>query len=223
MFWPEVSGRLAAAGFYVVSFNFSRLAARAAAGLSPQEAAAAETQSRELQDLEQLLRVLEQLLRVLQEKRLPLAPLADPVRLALLGHSRAGGTVIVFAAEHPEVQALAVWNGGSPPVRRYGPGETPSLAEQAIQADLAASGGRYNLEQALSRLSAKALVIQGDADRGELLRQNERFREQAPQHRYVTVPGADHIFNTGEPYAGSTPVLDTAVAETAAFLLAQLK
>ncbi|WP_150273401.1 alpha/beta hydrolase family protein [Paenibacillus tepidiphilus] len=214
-FWPEASGRLAAAGFYTVSFNFSRVAARTAAGLSEQEAAEAQTQSRELLDLEELLHSL-------QEGRLPLAERAGLQRLALLGHSRAGGSVIVFAAEHPEVKALAVWNGGSPPVRTYGPGESPSLPEQAIQADLAAGGERYNLERALGGLSAKALVIQGDNDREELLRQNQLFREQAPQHRYVAVAGADHTFNTTEPYTGSTPALDTALAETVAFLRTQL-
>lgn len=47
--------------------------------------------------------------------RLPLAELADTGRIGILGHSRAGGGTIIFAAEHPEVAALVVWNGGSLP------------------------------------------------------------------------------------------------------------
>ncbi|KAI7259327.1 hypothetical protein KC345_g10336, partial [Hortaea werneckii] len=114
-FWPEVSARIAGSGFYTVSFNFSRIAARSAAGLSPAETAGAATLSRELLDLEHVLLSL-------QQGRLPLTEAADLTRLAVLGHSRAGGSNILFAAEHPEVKALVVWNGGSAPQPPQGEG-----------------------------------------------------------------------------------------------------
>ncbi|MNE82737.1 hypothetical protein D3C80_1794860 [compost metagenome] len=61
--------------------------------------------------------------------RLPLAEQADPARLAILGHSPAGGGNFVFAAEHLEVQALVVWNGGSAPARMgKTPASSPGLA-----------------------------------------------------------------------------------------------
>ncbi|MNC40437.1 hypothetical protein D3C75_891480 [compost metagenome] len=81
---------------------------------------------------------------------------------------------------------------------------------------------RFDLEHALSSLSAAALIIQGDQDRDSLLQQNARFREQAPQHRYYSVRGADHTFNTTDPYEGSTPELNEALALTLEFLHEQL-
>ncbi|AIQ20596.1 hypothetical protein H70357_30825 [Paenibacillus sp. FSL H7-0357] len=215
-FWPEISGRLAESGFYTVSFNFSRIAARSATGLGPQELAETATLSRELEDLEQVLRSL-------QDGRLPLAEQANLKRLALLGHSRAGGGNIVFAAEHPEVQALVVWNGGSAPPRSQadgGPALTPQ--DYAVQEDVERNKGRFNLEEALRLLPATVLIIQGDQDRESLLQQNAGFRDQAPQHRYYSVRGADHSFNTVDPYEGPTPELNEAVAVTLGFLHEQL-
>ncbi|WP_310830301.1 alpha/beta hydrolase family protein [Paenibacillus pedocola] len=215
-FWPEVSGRLAESGFYTVSFNFSRIAARSSAGITERGAAEAATLSRELDDLQEVLRSL-------QDGRLPLAERADPARLAILGHSRAGGGNIVFAAEHPEVQALVVWNGGSPPARTSADGYAElTLPEQVQQQDQLQNKARFDLENALSSLSAAVLIIQGDQDRDSLLQQNARFREQAPQHRYYSVKGADHTFNTADPYEGSTAELNEAVAVTLEFLHEQL-
>ncbi|QSF44521.1 alpha/beta hydrolase family protein [Paenibacillus tianjinensis] len=214
-FWPEVSGRLAESGFYTVSFNFSRIVAHSAAGIAEREAAEAATLSRELDDLQQVLRSL-------RGGRLPLAERADPVRLAILGHSRAGGGNIIFAAEHPEVQALVVWNGGSAPARTPGSGQALTFQERVLQLDQERNKGRFDLEHALSFLSAAALVIQGDQDRDSLLQQNARFREQAPQHRYYSVRGADHTFNTTDPYEGATPELNEALALTLEFLHEQL-
>ncbi|MEK3880091.1 alpha/beta hydrolase family protein [Paenibacillus sp. FSL M7-0420] len=113
-FWPEVSGRIAGSGFYTVSFNFSRIAARDADGISPEEAAEAAT------------------------------------------------------------------------------------------------------------LSSAALLIQGDQDRDALLLQHAGFREQAPQHRYLSIRGADHTFGTVDPYEGSTSALNEAVTSTIAFLQEKL-
>ncbi|MBW4083929.1 S9 family peptidase [Paenibacillus sp. S150] len=215
-FWPGVGTRLAESGFYTVSFNFSRIAARSAAGISPQAAAEAATLSRELLELEQLLHSL-------LEGRLPLGELADPEQLAVLGHSRAGGSNIVFAAEHPEVRALVVWNGGSAPVRRQGEkGPEPTLQEAAVAEDLQRNKQRFDLERALGALSAPALIIQGDQDREALLQQNADFRKAAPQHRYHAVKGADHTFNTADPYEGPTSALNEAAALTIEFLHEQL-
>lgn len=215
-FWPEVSGRIAESGFYTVSFNFSRIAARSAAGLTPAEAAEAATLSRELLDLEQVLRSL-------QEGSLPLAGQTDLTRLAVLGHSRAGGSNILFAAEQPAVKALVVWNGGSSPQPQQGKdAPAPTLQELAIREDQQRNQERFNLEQALAGVSAAALLIQGDQDREALLQQHAGFRELAPQHRYLTIQGADHTFNTVDPYEGPTSALDEAVARTVEFLQEKL-
>lgn len=99
-FWPEVAGRLTDNGFYTVSFNFSGIAARRAAEAAgtAESAKAAEQTAAEAAKLSRELLDLEQVQRSLQAGRLPLADRADVARLAILGHSRAGGSNIVFAS-----------------------------------------------------------------------------------------------------------------------------
>lgn len=211
-FWPEVSKRLAESGFYTVLFNFSRISARSAADLTPELVAEGATLSRELADLEQVLAGL-------QKSSLPFAEAVDLQRISLLGHSRAGGSNILFAAKHPEVKALVVWNGGSAPVRQQDDGaQALTLQELAIQEDLERNKEHFGLEDALSSLSAATLIIQGDRDRESLLQQNLGFQKRAPQHRYLSVKGADHTFNTVDPYEGATSSLNEAIAQTINFL-----
>lgn len=91
-----------------------------------------------------------------------------------------------------------------------------------MEQETLAAAGWFDLEQTLGSLSAAALLIQGDQDRDSLLQQNARFREQSLQHRYYSVRGADHTFNTVDPYEGPTPELNEALAVILGFLHAQL-
>lgn len=214
-FWPDVAGRLAEKGFYVVRFDYSRLSARSA-GLDERAVAEASTLTRELRDLESVVRALE-------AGRLPLPEQADAARLAILGHSRAGGSSIVFAAEHPEVKALVVWNGGSSPVRVAGPSDPePTLLERALRQERESLGDRFRLPDRFAELRAAALVIQGDKDRWELLEQLEEFRRKAPHQHFVTVWNADHTFNAAHPYDGPTAELLEALDATVRFLREKL-
>jgi len=215
-FWPDVSRRLAESGFYTVSFNYSRISARSAQDQAERELAESATLSRELLDLEHVVHSL-------KLRQLPWPELADTGKLAVLGHSRAGGSGILFAAAHPEIKALIVWNGGSAPVRQPNDGGPElSLQEAVINEDLHQHAADFNLEAALESLAAETLVIQGDQDREALLQQNRGFRSRAPQHRYLAVKGADHTFNTVHPYGGATVELNEALTESIGFLREKL-
>ncbi|GIO14906.1 hypothetical protein J19TS2_44610 [Cohnella xylanilytica] len=213
-FWPDVAERLAREGYYVVGFNYSRIAARRA-GWDEYRAAGTATLSRELADLETLVDRL-------KVGGLPQAERADAGRLGLIGHSRAGGSGILFAAEHDDVTALVVWNGGSPPVRKPEDGE-PTPLEAAIEADRQTHAARFELEARLPEAKAEVLFVQGDADRQALLEQNREFRRLAPRHSYLDVRGADHTFNAKDPYEGPTPELLEALEATVSFLGGKLQ
>lgn len=102
-FWPEVTDCLAESGFYAVSFDFSRVAAKEA-GLEERIVAEASTVTQELVDLDLIVQHVKQ-------AALPLAEQVDVNRIAVIGHSRAGATSIIYAGEHPEhVSAVVVWN-----------------------------------------------------------------------------------------------------------------
>ncbi|SFI87317.1 Dienelactone hydrolase [Paenibacillus sp. UNC496MF] len=208
-FWPDVAGRFAKRGFYVASFDFARIGARA---LGEEAEARASTVARELADWDAVVTML-------LEGRLPLSSVeADRSRLAVLGHSRAGGTAILFAAEHPEVRAVAVWNGGGPVRPAVADGGPPSAKERAILDDLELNSHRYQVVRRFGLLKIPALVVQGDRDHERLLAQNRELQKAAPAQSFVPVIGGDHAFGTADPYAGTTPELDLAFEATDTFL-----
>lgn len=210
-FWPEVSRRFAEQGFYTVSYDFARISARNE-GQDERIVAAVSTVSREVRDIEAVVGEI-------RKGALPLAEQADAQRTALLGHSRSGGSSIIYAAEHGNVSAIVVWNGGGAPVRLNSePGSQPSLQEQAILADIESSGERFNIVERFKGLSIPALLVQGDADNERLLAQNKRLQEAAPEQHFVSIAGGDHTFGAVHPYEGTTRELDEAFSETIQFL-----
>lgn len=214
-FWPEATNRLAEEGFYTVSYNFSRIAAKED-GLEEGIIADASTFSQELNDLETVLHAV-------RNGDLPRPQASDRTKVGLLGHSRAGGSSILAASEQPErISALAVWNGGPPPSRQLQPGEPVSLLEQAVQEDWDRNERRFNIRAAFTRLRLPALLVQGDQDREPLLEQLRFFQEESPHQQYVLVEGADHTFNTVHPYEGTNVQLKTALQATIEFFNKQL-
>ena len=210
-FWREVTSRFAEQGFYTVSFDFSRIGARNE-GLDERIAAAASTVSRELLDLEALVARL-------REEGLPLAGQAAPERLAILGHSRSGGSSIIYASEHSEVRAVVVWNGGAVPNRpETAPGQVLTLQEQAILADVDSNEERYDIAGKFASLTVPALLVQGAQDNERLLTQNWLLQDVAPKQHFVSIAGGNHTFGAVDPYEGTTHQLDEAVEATVQFL-----
>lgn len=98
-FFPHVCRELARAGHTVVSFDFSRNGVgRGGEDFDELEAFARNTFTREL----------EEALLVVEVLRAGDLPVAAPERIALLGHSRGGGTAVLAAAEG-SADALVTW------------------------------------------------------------------------------------------------------------------
>ncbi|MFC5649316.1 alpha/beta hydrolase family protein [Paenibacillus solisilvae] len=210
-FWPDVTTRFAEQGFYTISYDFSRVSARKEE-LGEQAVAEASTVSTELLDLESLISELFQ-------GALPLSKEADTVRLALLGHSRAGGSSIIFASEHEQVKAVAVWNGGGTPSLPPRDSSNPplSLQEQALVKDVEVNAERFNITDKFAQLQIPVLLVQGAKDNERLLAQNQFLQEAAPHQHFVSIAGGDHFFGAADPYEGSTRQLDEAVEDTIQF------
>lgn len=210
-FWLDVTSRFAEQGFYRVSFDFSRIGARNE-GLDERIAGAASTVSRELLYLEALVARL-------REGGLPLTGQADPERLAILGHSRSGSIIIIYASEHPEVRAVVIWNGGGVPNRpQSAPGQELTLQEQAILEEVDSNEERFDIAGKFASLTVPALLVQGAQDNERLLTQNRLLQDVAPKQHFVSIAGGNHTFGAVDPYEGTTRHLDEAVEETVQFL-----
>jgi dienelactone hydrolase len=204
-FWPYVSSWFAENGFYVVIFDFSRISVKNG---DFDEAAqhAAFTVSRELSDLDTLLLHI-------KHKQLPIAELADTTQIAVLGHSRAGSSNIVFASEHSEIGAVVALNA-SANLAPQGDG----LQEVFIRADLEQDPERFNIIQKLASYSGSALIIQGEHDAERLLVGNKALQAAAPQQTFVSIPDADHTFGVSHPFSSITPSLAEALNVSLSFL-----
>ena len=211
-FWPEVARRFAEQGYYTVSFDFSRIAAEEDR-LDAKAVAEAATFGRELADWGALVSRL-------RAEGLGLNDEADTDRIVVLGHSRAAGSGLLFAAEGQGVQAFIAWNGGSSaPLAPVVPeGTEPSPRDQAIIADLDRNAHRYDVYGAYAVLPVPALVVQGGADHERLLRSASGLEEAYPGHSVVWIPGADHTFGAKHPYEGFTKHLEEAFEHSLRFL-----
>lgn len=210
-FWPSIAERFASNGFYTIRYDFSRISANRD-GLDEQVIASASTVSQELADLSKLVSNLLNL-------ELPFVHEADVSQIALLGHSRSGGSSIIYASEHEEIGAVAVWNGGRFPNHAEKVKEgTASLIERAVHEDLSANEERYDVIRAFAALKIAALLVQGDQDNEGLLAQNKKLREAAPSQHFASIAGGDHTFGILEEYENSTVQLEQAWNETLRFL-----
>jgi uncharacterized protein len=209
-FWPDVTNRFAEQGFYTISYDFSRISARNDA-LGEHVVAEASTVSTELLDLETIVAELLQGV-------LPLSKEADVERLFLLGHSRSGGSSIIFASEHDEVKAVAVWNGGgAPSLPPREPNQPLSLLEQALIDDAQSNVQRFDITEKFGQLQIPVLLVQGAKDNEKLLAQNQLLQDTAPHQHFVSIAGGDHFFGAVDPYEGTTKQLNEAVEDTIQF------
>lgn len=209
-FWPDVVDRFAQLGYYTVIFDFSRIAAWEEA-LEEQRIAAASTINQELLDIGAVVAQLKQ-------GALPLAEEANPGQVALLGHSRSGGSAIIYASEHPgQLQAAIIWNGGASPAHALDDsGLTP--VQRAVAEDQQSQAARFDVGAHYARLTLPVLIVQGDKDSERLLSFVERARQLAPHQAYAYIPGANHTFGVTHPYEGPTDQLAAAIDETIYFL-----
>jgi dienelactone hydrolase len=213
-FWPDVAERFALQGYYAVSFDFSRIAA-IKERLDEHVAAKSHTISQEIEDLSSIVA------SVLDEQ-LPLASEANRDRLALLGHSRAGGSSIILASEQPAVSAVVVWNGGGGPPLPAAEDQLTRIEREIVE-DLYRNASRLDVLRAYAELDIPALIIQGSADSERLLKRNQELKSARPDQTYIHIEQADHTFGAVHPYKGSTAALDLAVYQTLQFLQHVLK
>lgn len=155
--------------------------------------------------------------------------------LGLLGHSRGGGDVLLFAASEPRVQAVATLASvpttvvnvpdkeqhlretGYYPFPNARTKQLMPVARHAFE-----DGERHSIEEAARALTCPLLVIHGDGDEAVPVTAQTQIASWAPHAETLTLPGAGHTFGAVHPFAGPTPDLEQATDAVATFFRAHL-
>lgn len=225
-FFPYLAQALAENGLTAITFDFSGSGiGRDRESFTEPDAFAHNTLSREQDDLELL---------VDYAKRRKLIT----GKFGLFGHSRGGGSSILFAAAtDSDVGSLVTWAAISYPNRwseedvltwrRQGYADvTNSRTGQvmrlgtALLDDVELHGkAKLNIAAAAARIRAPWLIVHGTADETVPSAEAEHLHAQSPVSTLRLIEGANHSFDAKHPLTEVPPVLEKVVLETAKFFV----
>ncbi len=228
--FPAVAEFLARLGWIAIRFNFSHN------GIGDNETEFTElekfaenTLSKEMEDLQAVIE------EVTGGRLFPYA--ADTSRVALLGHSRGGGIVILKAAEEPRVKAVVSWASVST-FDRWGPETRKRWKAKGIievmntrtnqrmpmkvslLEDFEANRERFDILKGVKKLEVPLLIVHGEQDVSVPVEEAGKIYEAANKERtdMLIVPNADHVFGARHPFEGMPPALASVLQGTADWL-----
>jgi pimeloyl-ACP methyl ester carboxylesterase len=227
-FFPWVSGRLAQAGFHVVTISFSHDGTDDATGMitRPDEFATNKV-SIELRDLQ----------AVLEYSRSGEFPFRAARRVGLLGHSRGGSVCVLAASGSPLVGSLVTW---STPTRldRYTErrktewkmtgslifaddrSPEPLRLDYSYYEDIDDNRERFDIPAVAASLTIPHLVVHGERDAAVSINEAGAFFDipRAGESSMVPIRGCGHTFGIGHPMSAVTPALEKAAGLTVEWL-----
>ncbi|MEO1084051.1 MAG: alpha/beta fold hydrolase [Acidobacteriota bacterium] len=229
-FFPPLADLLAARGMTVIRFNYS------GSGMTPGDDLVGDLEAfkRNTFSLER-----DETLRVLEAAE-DLAPgRVDRGRMALLGHSRGGGAVLLAAAHaawRTELRALVTWAAvatfdrygleareqwrrrGALPLRNGRTGQELELGVELLE-DVERNREALDLEAAAGRRGAPWLIVHGDDDETVPVAEAERLHGAAAGVvELERIEGGSHTFGAKHPFAGPTRELTAAMNATQRWL-----
>ena len=226
-FFPYLAQALAENGLTAITFDFSGSGiGRDRESHTELEAFAGNTLSREQDDLENL---------VDYAKRRKLIS----GKFGMFGHSRGGGSAILFSAATPsDVSALVTWAAISYPNRwssedvliwrKQGyadvvnsrTGQNMRLGTAMLDDVELHGAAKLNIEAAAGKIKAPWLIVHGTADETVPSSEAERLHSLSPGVSTLRpIEGASHSFDARHPLSEVPPVLEKVVLETVKFFV----
>jgi pimeloyl-ACP methyl ester carboxylesterase len=223
--FPHALDAAAARGFFAVGFSFSGSGVSQGDRVDEPERFADNTISREVADLGDVVYAL-------RTGRLA-PPGRDPGPIGLIGHSFGGGVAILYAADDAEIRAVVGWapiasgerfspdevarwrRDGWLPVVNARTGQELRLSTAFLD-DIETNRERLDIPAAAARLSARLLLLHGDADESVPLAESKAIAARARPDgtQLIAIPGGTHTFGVSHPFAGSTTLYDLVVSVT---------
>ena len=225
-FFPVMAETLAAAGNFVVTFNFSHN------GCDPDGNEEKDLQAFKENSFSVEEADLKTILELLRSKHVPMVERADVERIFLLGHSRGGSSVIRCGAE-PGIAALILLAS----ISKY-PQVTEAEAEQwrkdgsywieNFRTKTKLALGTQLLEemirdkdlliQRMSQIKIPVCIIHGTGDTSVDSASATELARAAPQSEVHLIPRADHTFGIKHPYEKTSSDFETMLNLVKSFL-----
>lgn len=226
-FFPYLARALAAAGLNAITFDFS------GSGMGPDrenftqpEAFASNTFTQDQRDLGAVVR------HARSQGWLGGA-------FGMFGHSRGGGTAILYTADEPAVNALVTWAAiananrwtadavegwrqrGYVEISNSRTGQVLRLGTALLEEVESLGATTLDIESAAQRVRVPWLIVHGTADETVDCSEGERLHERSKSVSTLRlVFGANHAFEAKHPVTTPSPNLDIVVRETVDFFLA---
>ena len=211
--WNLMAERFAEAGFFFVKFNFSHNGGTLEQPIDfpDLEAFGNNNYTKELDDLDALLNWITDTQDYKNE--------LDINSIALIGHSRGGGIVLLKSNEDPRVSKLITlasvcdfakrtatigdleqWKNDG--VKYVVNGRTKQQMPHFYQfyEDFVENQDRLDIKEATKKLTIPHLIIHGDADTSVKIDEAEALKNWNPSAYYEIISGADHVFNVKHPW-----------------------
>ncbi len=227
--YPLLCRKIARSGFHTVAVSFSMNGTDEKTGMitRPDEFAA-NTVSREINDLETVLRFA-------GGGGLPLA--LDGENWGLFGHSRGGAVAILATPGFAEIKSLVTWSTPSRLDRytekrkeewkktggldfRDPRSEAPLRLDYSYYRDIDRNSSGYDLPAAASRLEAAHLMVHGERDAAVTLKEARGLLKhpRKGRFRFEVIEGCGHTFGVRHPMRSSTREFERAFEITAGWL-----
>ncbi|WP_299014955.1 alpha/beta fold hydrolase [uncultured Polaribacter sp.] len=211
--WNVMAKAFAAAGFFFVKFNFSHNGGTLEQPIDfpDLEAFGNNNYSKELDDLGSVLDWVSSEEKFKNE--------ADVNHIAIIGHSRGGGIVLLKANEDARVKKVITFAGVSDYKSRFPKkdnfvkwkekgvfyvknGRTYQEMPHFFQfyEDFVKNEQRLNIQKATHHLKIPHLIIHGDKDTSVKIKEAENLHAWNKTSQFEIIKNADHVFNVSHPW-----------------------
>jgi dienelactone hydrolase len=227
-FWPYTGNFFAEKGYFVLTFNFSHNGVGdSLTEFTELNKFADNTFSLELEELDEIIEAyFDNYFGNVKN-----------YKLGILGHSRGGGEVLLFASRKKQIEAVVTWAAVAE-FNRYSKRQEKEWRKRGFFEVLNTRTNQLmrlnvtlledieknrenilNIEKAVSNLNKPLLIIHGEQDLSVPIKEAEQIYQYSNKNltEFFRVPATGHTFDVTHPFVESNPKFDSVLEKTLDF------